>query len=291
MQYQGTIYRPWPEAGSLLIQATLGCSNNRCTFCGMFRDKRFRIRERNAVLRDIAEARALYDHVDTVFIIDGNVLVVKTDFLMEIVERLRATFPECERISLYAGLNDLRRKPIEDLKALKQAGLGMAYCGLESGDRWVLERINKGLTPEQALEGMNKAKLAGIDVLLSIVLGLGGRERSREHIEETTRLLNLMQPEQLAPMALAIQPGTELAGEVERGEFILPTPMQLLEEELYLLENLSGFDCYYWGDHGNNLSPMKGRLPTSRGLFLDRIAHAMHSHPAAQQDTLHTYPW
>ncbi len=290
MYYEGKIYRPWPEANSLLIQTTIGCTNNRCTFCDMFREKKFSIREVEDVFRDIEEARRMYPRVESIFLIDGNVLVVKTDFLLQVLEKIKSTFPENKRIALYGGLNDFDRKSVAELKRLQQAGLTMAYTGLESGDPLVLERIKKGMTVEQALAGMEKAKAAGIEMLLSFILGLGGKERSREHIVETVRLLNIMQPEEIAPMALTIQPGTELEREVEAGEFILPTPLQILGEEKYLLENLD-FPTMYWGDHGNNIVPLRGRLPEVQQLFLQKIEHTLANHPVTRQEVLQTFAW
>jgi len=290
MYYEGKVYRPWIEANSLLIQITLGCTHNKCTFCDMFREKRFRIRDIEEIFKDIDEARRTFRHIGSIFLIDGNVLALKTEFLLKVLDKITSTFPECLKISLYSGLNDLRRKSIEDLTKLKQAGLTMAYTGLESGNRVTQERINKGLTPEQAEEGMTKAKAAGIEILVSIIFGIGGKERSREHIVETTRLLNIMKPEQLAPMALAIQPGTELENQVETGEFIQATPLQILEEEKYLLENMT-FDTIYWGDHGNDIVSSKGRLPASRKLFLGKIDHAIVNHPVSEQEVLMTSPW
>ncbi len=291
MRYKGNVYRPWMEANSLLIQATLGCTHNKCTFCSMFDDKRFGIRDIEDIFEDIDGARNVVPHVHAIFLIDGNVLVLKTEFLLKILNKITATFPECSKISLYAGLNDLRRKSVEELTELKLAGLTMAYVGLESGDRATLELIKKGLTPEQAEEGMAKAKAAGIDILVSIIFGIGGKERSREHIVETTRSLNIMQPEQIAPMALAVQPGTQLAKQVETGEFIQATPLQILEEEKYLLENLSGFETIYWGDHANNIVSSKGRLPESQAQFLRKIERAIASHPVTEQEVLVTSPW
>ena len=291
MQYEGKIYRPWPEANSLLIQTTLGCTHNTCTFCDMFREKRFRIRKIEKIFRDIEEARQIYPYIRSIFLIDGNVLALKTEFLLKILGRISVTFPECSKIALYAGLNDLRRKSVKELKQLKQAGLALVYTGLESGDPVTLERIKKGLTPEQTRKGMEKAKAAGIEVLVSIIFGIGGQERSREHIVETTRLLNIMKPEQLAPMALTIQPGTELQKQVETGEFIQATPLQILEEEKYLLENLADFDTIYWGDHANNIVSSRGRLPASRDLFLKKIDHAIADHPVTKQEVLVTSPW
>jgi len=291
MNYEGKIYRPWPEAESVLIQTTLGCSNNKCTFCNMFRDKRFRIRPLDEVCADIDELRRYYPVARSVFLIDGNVMAARTDYLLAVLEKVRATFPECEQIALYASLNDIIRKQPADLRALVDAGVSLAYTGLESGDPVVLERIKKGMTREHVIEGMAMAKDAGLNVLLSFIFGLGGRHRSREHITATTELLNMVQPEEMAPMALAIQPGTELEAEVRSGEFVLPTPMQLLEEEAYLLENLDDFPTYYWGDHGNNVVPQKGWLPQHRELFLKRVQGAMLNHPMARQEELRTFAW
>jgi len=291
MYYEGKVYRPWMEANSLLIQTTIGCTHNRCTFCDMFRGKKFRIRELEEIFSDIEEARTIFREVGSIFLIDGNVLALKTPFLVQILDKITATFPECSKISLYAGLNDLRRKPVAELRQLKTAGLSMAYVGLESGDQVTLERMRKGLIPEQAEAGMAKATSAGIHILVSIILGIGGRERSREHIMETTRLLNIMKPEQIAPMALTIQPGTELERQVESGQFVQATPLQILEEEKYLLENLTGFETIYWGDHGNNIVSSRGRLPAFKEQFLGKIDQAIATHPITRQQVLPASPW
>ncbi|WP_028116603.1 radical SAM protein [Ferrimonas senticii] len=291
MQYQGKVYRPWPEAQSVLIQATLGCSNNQCTFCTMFDDKRFKVRDIDDVFADIDRLRMFYRHVPSVFLIDGNVMAMRTDKLLQILNKITATFPECEHIALYAGINDIRRKSIDELKQLKAAGLTIAYTGLESGDELVQQKIKKGMTSKQVIEGMAMMKQAGIRVLLSFIFGLGGRDRSLQHIKATTDLLNITQPEEIAPMALAIQPGSELEQEVQRGEFVLPTPLQILEEEKYLLENLDQFPLFYWGDHGNNIVSSRGWLQDNRQLYLDKVNHAIANHPITQQQILMTSPW
>ncbi|MDF7826355.1 radical SAM protein [Pontiellaceae bacterium B12227] len=291
MDYEGKIYRPWMEANSLLIQTTIGCTHNQCTFCDMFREKKFRVKPVEQVVADIEEARKYYRQVDEIFLIDGNVLALKTEKLLPILEKVKATFPECSRISLYAGYNDLRRKSVEELKQLKAVGLDMAYVGLESGDVQTLENIKKGMTPEEAIEGAANAKAAGIRVLASFIFGIGGRDRSKEHIKATVDLLNIIQPEEIAPMALAIQPGTELEQEMERGEFVMPTRRQVLEEEKYLLENLNDFDSFYWGDHGNNIVPLKGRLPHARQMFLKKVDAAIRQHSETHEEILETFSW
>ncbi|WP_375748497.1 radical SAM protein [Vibrio sp. HN007] len=291
MHYEGKIYRPWPEAQSVLIQTTLGCSNNQCTFCSMFDDKRFKVRDLEDIFLDIEEARRIYPFVESIFLIDGNVMAMRSEKLIKILDKISATFPEIKNIALYSGFNDFRRKSVPELKEMVDAGLTMAYTGLESGDPVVLERIKKGMTREHAIEGMALAKEAGIKVLASFIFGLGGKERSKEHIEGTTSLLNIIQPHEIAPMALAIQPGTELEKEVQRGEFVLPSPLQILEEEKYLLENMKEFDCFYWGDHGNNISPMKGMLPAARKPFLDRINREIAVNPVTKQNVIQTFAW
>ncbi|CAH6837068.1 Coproporphyrinogen III oxidase [Vibrio chagasii] len=290
MKYEGKVYRPWIEAKSILIQTTLGCSINTCTFCNMFSDKRFKVRDIEDVYKDIEEARLIYPYVESIFLIDGNVMAARTDYLLKVLDKIRHTFPESRKISLYSGLNDFRRKSLSELKELKSAGLSMAYAGLESGDPVVLDNIKKRMTPEQAIEGMALAKEAGIETLLSFIFGLGGRERSREHIVETTRLLNIMKPEQIAPMALAIQPGTALEQQVNDGTFIMPTQLQILEEEKYLLENLN-IDTFYWGDHGNNIVTQKGSLLDSREQFLAKVNHAITSNPMAKDSVIQTFAW
>lgn len=291
MNYEGKIYRPWPEADSVLIPVTVGCTHNKCTFCDMFREKKFRMLDLDGIYADIDEARRIYSHVESIFLIDGNVLAVKTDFLLKVVEKVKETFPELKRIALYSGLNDLDRKSVEELKALKEAGVDMAYAGLESGDVPTLEFIKKGITPEEAIRGMDKAREAGIQVLVSFILGIGGRERSKEHIETTVELLNRMKPDQIAPMAMTIQPGTELERQVKSGEFIQATPRQILEEEKYLLENLGDWPMYYWGDHGNNITPMRGMMPDARDAFLKRNTEALKSHPVCNEEILKTFAW
>ncbi|OLQ94569.1 coproporphyrinogen III oxidase [Vibrio ponticus] len=290
MNYEGKVYRPWIEARSILIQVTLGCSINTCTFCSMFDDKRFKVRDIEDVFKDIEEARQIYPHVESIFLIDGNVMAARTDYLLKVLDKLRSIFPENKRISLYSGLNDFRRKTPAELKELVDAGLNMAYSGLESGDRLILEQIKKRMSPEQAIEGMAMAKEAGIEMLLSFIFGLGGRDRSEEHIIATTDILNIMQPEHIAPMALAVQPGTEMERDVQAGRFIMPSQMQVLEEEKYLLENLN-IDTFYWGDHGNNLIQHKGYLLDSRDWFLANVNGAIKNNPMAKENVIQTFSW
>lgn len=292
MKYEGTVYRPWIEADSELIQVTIGCSNNNCTFCTMFKDKKFRKRNIDDVFKDIEQLRVEKSNVESIFLIDGNVMVLGTSYLLKVIRKIKETFPEIKNIAMYSELNDLKRKSVEELKSLKDAGLDKVYSGLESGDEKVLENINKGMTPQDAIDGMAKAKEAGIEVLLSFIFGLGGKYRSQEHIRETTKLLNIMKPEEVAPMALAVQPRSELAQEIKSGEFIQASSEQIFEEERYLLENLGDFDTFYWGDHGNNIAPQKGFMPLSRNHFLEKLKKEFNTNKYIKKDQpLHTFAW
>ena len=291
MKYEGSVYRPWMEADSILLQVTIGCSNNNCTFCTMFTDKKFRKRDIEDVFNDIEDLSKVYPHAESIFLIDGNVMVLGSKYLIKVIKKIKETFPNMKNIALYSELNDLRRKTVEELKQIKEAGLDMAYIGLESGDPQVLENIQKGMSVDQALEGMQKAKEAGIRVLLSFIFGLGGKYRSKEHMLETTRVLNIMKPDEIAPMALAVQPNSVLEQEVNSGEFTLATPAQILEEERYLLANLDEFETFYWGDHGNNIVPQKGFLPLMKNRFLKNVEKEIEKNPIIKEEILRTFAW
>ena len=291
MKYEGSVYRPWMEADSILLQVTIGCSNNNCTFCTMFTDKKFRKRDIEDVFNDIEDLSKVYPHAESIFLIDGNVMVLGSKYLIKVIKKIKETFPNMKNIALYSELNDLRRKTVEELKQIKEAGLDMAYIGLESGDPQVLENIQKGMSVDQALEGMQKAKEAGIRVLLSFIFGLGGKYRSKEHMLETTRVLNIMKPDEIAPMALAVQPNSVLEQEVNSGEFTLATPAQILEEERYLLANLDEFETFYWGDHGNNIVPQKGFFPLLKNRFLKNIEKEIEKNPIIKEEVLRTFAW
>lgn len=291
MKYEGSVYRPWMEADSILLQVTIGCSNNNCTFCTMFQDKKFRKRDIEDVFKDIEDLSRVYPYAESIFLIDGNVMVLGSKYLIKVIKKIKETFPNMKNIALYSELNDLRRKTVEELKEIKESGLDMAYIGLESGDPQVLENIQKGMSVDQALEGMEKAKEAGIRVLLSFIFGLGGKYRSLEHMVETTRLLNIMKPEEIAPMALAVQPGSVLEKEVNNGEFTLATPAQVLEEERYLLSNLEDFETFYWGDHGNNIVPQKGFFPEHKKRFLKNVEKEIKRNPIVEEEVLRTFAW
>ncbi len=290
MEYEGKIYRPWMEAESFLLQVTYGCSHNSCTFCTMFDDKIFAIRPLAAIYKDIEEAAANYWAIRSIFLIDGNVLVVKTPLLLEILYKIKELIPSCKRVAMYAAFNDLRRKSVDELRELRAAGLDIVYAGLESGDAGILKRVRKQMTPAQAREGMARAKEAGLAVHSSLIFGLGGRAHSQQHIEATAALLNELRPEEISTLSLSVQPNSELEREVQAGHFTQASPLQLLQEEKYLLETIN-FPTLYWGDHGNNIVAKRGYLPESQQEFIALVDDAIAHHPLSKLESYHPNPW
>ncbi len=290
MEYEGKVYRPWMEADSFLLQVTYGCSHNSCTFCTMFDDKKFAVRPLAGIFRDIEKAARQYYGIRSIFLIDGNVLVVKTEILLQILEKIKECIPSCRRVAMYAAFNDLRRKSVEELRALREAGLDIVYVGLESGDPDILKRVKKHLTPKQAREGMAKAKEAGLPVHTSLIFGLGGREESEKHIHATAALLQQLKPEEISVLSLSVQPDSELEEEVLAGRFTQASPLQLLQEEKYLLEHID-FQTLYWGDHANNLVSKRGYLPERQQEYIALLNDAIAHHPLSKSDTYHPRPW
>jgi len=194
MDYEGLIIRPPIEAYSLLLQVTTGCSHNKCTFCGTYRQKKFKIKPLEQIKKDIHEARH-YDDVDRVFLCDGDALIIPQPRLEEILELINKNLPDIERIGTYANAKSILRKSDEELKKLRALGLKIIYLGVETGNKELLEEIHKGVTYEQMVEAGRRVKEAGITLSVTVLLGLGGIEKSIEHAIDTARILSDMDPD------------------------------------------------------------------------------------------------
>ncbi len=256
----------------------------------MFDDKKFGVRKLSAIYRDIEHAGEHYHGVRSVFLTDGNVLVLSSSKLLKILQHIKTHLPTCQRVAMYASFTDLRKKSVDELRALCQAGLDIVYVGLESGDADILRRVKKHLTPAEALEGMAHAKAAGLAVHCSLIFGLGGREHTKTHIEATAALLNDLKPEEISCLSLSVQPCSELEQEVLDGSFTPVSALQLLQEELYLLEHIA-FPTLYWGDHANNLVSKRGFLPERQEEFIQILTHAIEHHPLSKADSYSPRPW
>ena len=216
MKYEGMIYRPPSEANSLILQVTVGCSYNRCTFCHSFQDKSFRIKSFKEIQEDIDEASS-YGRIQRVFLADGDALIIPQKELVRILCYLRLKISGLERVGIYANAVDVLKKDIEELKELKSLGLGIIYLGLESGNPEVLRRIQKNATVEQMIRAAKRVKEAGILLSITVLLGIGGVELSLAHAEDTGKVLSAMDPEYVGALSLIIVPGTPIAEELESG--------------------------------------------------------------------------
>jgi radical SAM superfamily enzyme YgiQ (UPF0313 family) len=271
VRYEGKLYRPPSEANSYIVQATIGCSHNLCTYCDMYRDKQFRVRDLDDVLEDIAQAGRTYPRADKVFVADGDALIMDTDRWLTILEACREAFPLLRRASCYATAENVLEKSPEELQALREAGLGVLYIGPESGDDVTLKRIVKGGTFADHVEAARKAHDAGMDISVIVLLGAGGVDRSAEHARETGRLISEMDPEYVGALTLTVIPGTPQARMVEKGKFELPAIPQLLGEMRTIVEYAEPTHTVFRTNHASSYLPIAGELPRDR----DSILHAI----------------
>lgn len=273
MRYEGTVYRPPSEAGSLIIQLTIGCARNTCTFCNMYKDKSFRIRPLEDVVEDLDMARQYYSRIAVrrIFLADGDALIVKTKDLLYILEKCHAYFPEVERISVYGAPKDILQKTPEELRQLKEAGLDMVYMGLESGDNAVLQDVKKGVTAEEMIEAGQKVRAAGMILSMTVISGLGGKKRWQSHAKESARVISAIKPEYVGFLTLMVEPGTELYDQYNRGEFELLDPQEVLDETELFIREVDAEGTMFRANHASNYIALGGTLNAERDKILAQI--------------------
>ena len=275
MRYEGSLYRPPSEAYSYILQVTIGCSHNRCTFCNMYMEKQFRVRPLDDVLEDLVMARRAYRKVQRIFLADGDALIVKTSELRAILGTIKNLFPECERVTSYASARDLLLKTPEELEELHALGLDMIYLGLESGSEKVLKDINKGVTVEETVEGALKAKAAGIKLSVTEITGLAGQDGMEEHALLSARALSRMNPEYIGLMTLTLRRGTKMTADWEAGRFKRLTPRQYLEEQRILIANLDSEGSVLRSNHISNYVQLRGTMNRDRDRMLAALDGAL----------------
>ncbi|MCR4418802.1 MAG: radical SAM protein [Clostridia bacterium] len=283
MPYEGLIYRPPSEAHSLILQVTVGCSHGACTFCSAYLGKRFRIKEWEEVEEDIRLAETHYRPlVERVFLADGNALVMDTERLLRLLERLYRAFPNLKRVGIYGGPRDILRKTPEELRALKEAGLGIIYLGVETGDDELLRAIRKGVSSRQMIEAGRKVVESGIALSVTVIAGLGGPALSERHARRTAEVINAIDPPYLGVLTLMVEEGTPLAEEVRQGRFTPLTPWEVLKELRMLVEGLETTACLFRANHASNYLPLGGVLAREKPRVLAAIDRVL----AAQDDRL-----
>jgi radical SAM superfamily enzyme YgiQ (UPF0313 family) len=275
MHYEGHIIRPPSEAGSILLQATVGCSHNKCTFCGAYKGERFRIKPDEIVFEDIAYAARHFQRIRRLFICDGDALIIPQRRLVAILDNIRDQLPWITRVGVYANAKSIAMKSPEELRLLKERGLGIAYMGLESGDAETLKAVRKGSSPEKMIEMGRRIQDAGIKLSITVLLGLAGVERSQVHAEETGKVLTAIDPDYVGALSLMLVPGTPLCMDYDAGRFELPDPLGMLRELRTMIANTRMHGLFH-ANHASNYLPIKARMPKDQEKILEMIDAAIH---------------
>ncbi len=279
MRYEGNIFRPPSEAYSLLVQVTIGCTHNKCTFCSMYKDKKFRVRDLGEVLEDLQWARNHYRRVDRIFLCDGDALALKNSKLMPILDFIRENFPECERVTTYGRATDVLRKSDEEMRQLYEAGLTMVYIGAESGSDKVLLDIKKGETRQQLIDGVRKIEASGMQASVTFISGLAGKDGWEDHAIQTGTMISEMEPSYVGLLTLMIDPIVPMAKDIEEGRMKLLSPEEVMAETLLMLKNTNvSKKCVFRSNHASNYVSLRGNLPDDKEKMMALVRKAMENH-------------
>lgn len=273
MRYEGTVYRPPSEARSLIIQLTIGCARNTCTFCNMYKDKSFRIRPLSDVIEDLEAGRKYFKGVKIkrIFLADGDALIVKTADLLTILGKCKELFPEVERISIYGAPQDVLGKSDEDLKTLKDAGLDMVYMGLESGSDEVLTFVKKGATADEMITAGKKIKNANMELSMTVISGLGGKKLWKSHATGTAHVISSIKPDYVGFLTLMVDSDVEMHQQLQRGEIELMSPLEVLDETTLFINEVDSDGTVFRSNHASNYTPLAGNLNSEKSKILAQI--------------------
>ena len=275
MHYEGNCIRPPSEAYSILLQVTLGCSHNKCTFCPTYKDKRFKIKDDKIILSDILFASKYMRRQDKVFLMDGDALIIPQKRLMWIIDRINEHLPWVKRIGAYANAKSIKMKTHEELVELRKNKLGILYYGVETGDDELRKKINKGSDAKTCIEMGRKVKEAGIKLSVTVLLGLAGKEKSLQHARATGELLSAMDPDFVGALTVMLIPGTPLYKEFTDGTFQLPDQRGLLVELREMIRHTNLSRGLFYSNHASNYLPVKARLPNGKQDALNLIDRAL----------------
>lgn len=276
MRYIGDIYRPPSEAYSLLVQVTIGCSHNKCTFCNMFKSKQFKLRKIEDVLEDLSWAREHYRMVDRIFLCDGDALCLANHKLLTILSFIAEKFPECERVTTYGRATDVLRKSDDELRELREHGLKMVYIGAESGSQRVLDMVNKGETREQLIEAVQRLEAVGIMASVTFINGLAGPELWEEHAVETGKMIAEMNASYVSLLTLMLEPPAPLLEDYRQGKFKLLTPEEVLAETCLMLKYARpSKPCVFRSNHASNYVSLRGNLPFDNERMIESLKRCM----------------
>ena len=276
MRYEGDIFRPPSEAYSLLVQVTIGCTHNKCTFCSMFKDKKFRVRDVQEVFEDLEDARRTYRYVERVFLCDGDALCLSNNRMLPILDKVRELFPECKRVNVYGNAKDVLHKTLDELKELREHGLEMVYLGAESGSDKVLQDICKGVNAEQLIEAVHKIEFAGIKASVTFISGLAGKAGWREHAVQTGTMISEMNASYVALLTLMLDSRAPIVQKIQSGEFELLSAEEVIAETYLMIENMNPTkSCVFRSNHASNYFSLRGNLPEDKKMMLDQLDMVM----------------
>lgn len=275
MDYQGNIIRPPSEANSIILQATLGCSHNKCSFCGTYKGQRFRIKPDSIIFEDIRFASQYCKNQRRIFLCDGDALIIPQKRLLNILIEIKKKLPWVTRVGMYANSKSIKLKTLDELITLKSNGLGILYMGLETGDDITLKRIQKGVLSETMIKMGKKVKAAGIKLSITVLLGIAGNKRSKIHAFETGRVLSEIDPDYVGALSLMLLPNTLLYKDYMSGKFILLSPAEMLTELRNMINATNLSKGLFHANHASNYLPVKARLPRDKEKTLDLLDKAI----------------
>ncbi len=284
MHYEGMIIRPPSEANSILLQVTLGCSHNKCTFCGTFRDKRFDIKKDDIIFDDIEFARQNCKRQNRLFICDGDAMIIPQKRLVKILKQIKKRLPWVNRVGIYANTKSIGMKTDDQLKELHTLGIKIAYLGLETGDDQLLKTIRKGADSAKMIKMGKRVKNAGIMLSITVLIGLGGRKDSKRHALETGRVLSAIDPDYVGALSLMLVPNTELNEQYENGEFELINPEEMLEELGLMIASTHLTNGLFHANHASNYLPIRAKLPEEKEKTLELISQALKGNVALKPE-------
>ena len=286
MHYEGNIIRPPSEANSILLQVSVGCSRNKCTFCGTYRGERFRIKPDSIIMEDIEFAARYCRRQRRVFLCDGDALIIPQKRLLKILQTIQERLPWVTRVGSYANAKSLDMKSLEELEILKDHGLGIAYMGLESGDDVTLKKIKKGASAEFMVAMGKKARKAGMKLSITVLLGIAGRQRSQVHAARTGRVLSAIDPEYVGALSLMLIPGTPLFDDHRAGKFPMLEPNEMLAELRTMIADTHLSRGLFHANHASNYLPIRARLPRDKEMTLRLIDQALDGEIALKPENL-----
>lgn len=275
MHYEGNVFRPPSEAHSILLQVTTGCSHNKCSFCGMYKNQKFQIKSDEQIHGDILFAAQHCRRQKRLFLCDGDTLSISQKRLVAILKDIQQHLPWVERVGIYANTKSIYHKSDAELRQLRELGLKIAYMGLESGDDTTLTAINKGADAQRMIDMGQKIRAAGIALSITVLLGIAGKDRSDIHARQTGRVLSAIDPEYVGALSLMLVPGTPLYAEYEKGNFSLPESHDMLREIATMIEHTTLSGGYFHANHASNYLPIKARLPQDKKRTLALIHSAL----------------